>query len=231
VKKFVFFFAILGIQVIYAQDFTQFWLRATLLYAINPKLSSSIELHHRTESLHNTESPFRYPLTNACRLWIVYKLSDHETINFSPYAFFSNQPPIRKDSDVLNSNANEHRIHLQYENKLPVGKAWSLISRFGAEYRFFEKNRDLFRMRIREGLSYSLTKKISIQIYDELFLNTMNVDEKHIFDQNRIGIVSSFSLSNKFKLELGATHIQSAPRNSSVVMNNIMFQTNWNYSL
>jgi len=89
----------------------------------------------------------------------------------------------------------------------------------------------LFRMRIREGLSYSLTKKISIQIYDELFLNTMNVDEKHIFDQNRIGIVSSFSLSNKFKLELGATHIQSAPRNSSVVMNNIMFQTNWNYSL
>lgn len=230
-KKFVFLFAILSIQVNYAQDFTQFWLRATLLYAINPKLSSSIELHHRTESFHNTESPFRYPLTNAFRLWLVYKLSDHETINFSPYAFFSNYPQINKEQDVLNSNVNEHRVHLQYENKLRTGKAWSLNSRFGGEYRIFENNQDLFRLRFREALSFSVTKKINVQVYDELFLNTMNVDKNHVFDQNRIGIVTNYILSDKFRIELGITHIQSMPRNGSVIMNNLMFQTNWSYSL
>lgn len=230
-KKVIFIVALFVFQNFYAQDFTQFWLRTTLYYKISSKFSSSIELHHRTESLYNTESPFRYPMTNACRLWLVYKLSDHETINFSPYAFFSNHPQIRKEQDVLNSNSNEHRIHLQYENKLRTGKVWSLNSRFGVEYRIFEGNQDLFRLRFREALSYSITEKINIQIYDELFLNTMNVDKKHLFDQNRIGVVSNYVLSDKLKMELGVNHIQSMPRNGIILMNNLMFQTNWIYSL
>ena len=230
-KKFIFIFTLFVYQNNYAQDFNQFWLKTTLQYMLSPELSSSIELHYRTQSLHNTESAFRYPLTNAMRLWLVYKLSDHETLNFSPYAFFSNYPQISKDQDVLNSNANEHRIHLQYENKRSTDNLWSLISRFGGEYRIFEGNQALFRLRFREALSRSVTKKINIQIYDELFLNTMNVDKKHLFDQNRIGLVSSYNISDKLKMELGVTHIQSMPRYGSIIMNNLMFQMNWFYSL
>lgn len=230
-KKVIFIVALFVYQNFYAQDFTQFWLRTTLNYKLSSKFSSSIELHHRTQSSLYTESPFNYPLTNAMRLWLVFRLSDHETINFSPYAFFSNHPQIRKEQDVSNSNSNEHRIHLQYENKLRTGNAWSLNSRFGGEYRIFEGNQDLFRLRFREALSCSVTKRINVQVYDEIFLNTMNVDKNHVFDQNRIGIVSNYILSDKFKLELGVTHIQSMPRNGIIIMNTLMFQTNWIYSL
>lgn len=230
-KKFFFLVLLFSCHVISAQNYTQFWVKSTLQYKISSKLSSSLELHHRTQGSLNNESPFRYPLTNAVRLWLVYKLSDHESINLSPYAFFSNHPQVKKEQDLFNSNANEHRVHLQYENKLSVGKAWSLISRFDAEYRIFERNQDLFRVRFREAISYYLSKNISIQVYDELFLNTINVDKKHVFDQNRIGFVSSFNISHKHKLDLGVTHIQYSPRNSSVILNNLMFQTNWTYSL
>jgi len=230
-KKLIFIVTLLGFQNFYAQDYSQFWLRTSFHHKLSSKLSSSIELHHRTESLHNTESPFRYPLTNACRLWIVYKLSDHETINFSPYAFFSNHPQIRKEQDVLNSNVNEHRVHLQYENKLRTGKAWSLDSRLGAEYRIFEKNHDLFRIRFREVLSYSITEKINIQIYDELFLNTINIERSHVFDQNRIGFQLSYTLDRNVRLDLGHNLIHALPRNAKLVQTNFMFFTTFNYTI
>lgn len=224
-------FSVTFFNSVFGQDYTQCWIRTSVQHKLSSKFYSSLELHHRSQSSLNTESPFRYPLTNALRLWLIYKLSDHETINLSPYAFFSNHPQIRKEQDVSNSNSNEHRIHLQYENKLRTGKGLSLNSRFGGEYRIFEGSKDLFRLRFREALSYSITEKINIQIYDELFLNTMNVDKKHLFDQNRIGVVSNYVLSDKLKMELGVTHIQSMPRNGIIIMNNLMFQTNWIYSL
>lgn len=230
-KKLIFIVTLLGFQNFYAQDYTQFWLRTSFHHKLSSKISSSIELHHRTQSLHNTESPFRYPLTNALRLWLVYKLSDHETINFSPYAFFSNHPQIRKEQDVLNSNSNEHRIHLQYENKLPVSKAWSLVSRFGGEYRIFEGNQDLFRLRFREALSYSITEKINIQIYDELFLNTINIERSHIFDQNRIGFQLSYTLDRNLRLDLGHNLIHALPRNGKLVQTSFMFFTTFNYTI
>ncbi|MBL7788842.1 MAG: DUF2490 domain-containing protein [Chitinophagales bacterium] len=230
-RNFIFLILIFGCQPIFSQDYTQFWLRTSLQYKLNPKFTSLIELHHRMESLYNTESPFRYPLTDAFRLWLVYKLSNHETINFSPYAFFSNHPQIRNDEDVFNSNVNEHRIHLQYENRIHADNSWSLLTRIGGEYRIFERKQDLFRLRFREGIDYAISKKLHIQLYDELFLNTIHVDGRHIFDQNRIGLVSHIILSDKFKLELGVTHIQSTARYSTTVVHNVIFQTNWMYSL
>jgi hypothetical protein len=193
--------------------------------------SSALELNHRTQSLANTESPFRYPLTNAVRLWISYKLNSNHTFIFSPYAFFSNDPVVNKIGDELRSNVNEHRMQIQYENKIPVSRSWSLTSRFGAEYRIFEKNQDLFRLRFREALSYSITKKLSIQIYDELFLNTINIERSHVFDQNRIGFQLSYALDRHIKLDLGHNLIHALPRNGESIQTNFMFFTNFNFTI
>jgi hypothetical protein len=138
---------------------------------------------------------------------------------------------MRKEEDVMHSNANEHRIHLQYENKMPVSSAWSMTSRFSAEYRIFERNQDLFRFRIREGLIYIVSKNLSLQLYDELFLNTIHIDKKHVFDQNRIGFQLSYNLDRHIILDLGHNLIHALPRNGESIQTNFMFFTTVSYTI
>jgi hypothetical protein len=230
-RNLIFFVLFLAFNHLYSQDHTQFWLRTSIQYNLDKNWSSALELHHRTQSLANTESPFRYPLTNAVRLLISYKLNSNHTFIFSPYAFFSNDPVVNKIGDELNSSANEHRFHLQYENKIPVSSTWSMISRFGAEYRIFERNQDLFRFRIREGLNYIVSKNLSLQIYDELFLNTINIERSHVFDQNRIGFQLSYALDRHIKLDLGHNLIHALPRNGELVPTSFMFFTTFYYTI
>ncbi len=230
-RNLIFFVLFLAFNHLYSQDHTQFWLRTSIQYNLDKNWSSALELHHRTQSLANTESPFRYPLTNAVRLLISYKLNSNHTFIFSPYAFFSNDPVVNKIGDELNSSANEHRFHLQYENKIPVNSTWSMISRFGAEYRIFERNQDLFRFRIREGLNYIVSKNLSLQIYDELFLNTINIERSHVFDQNRIGFQLSYALDRHIKLDLGHNLIHALPRNGELVPTSFMFFTTFYYTI
>ena len=230
-RNLIFFVLFLAFNHLYSQDHSQFWLRTSIQYNLDKNWSSALELHHRTQSLANTESPFRYPLTNAVRLLISYKLNSNHTFIFSPYAFFSNDPVVNKIGDELNSSANEHRFHLQYENKIPVSSTWSMISRFGAEYRIFERNQDLFRFRIREGLNYIVSKNLSLQIYDELFLNTINIERSHVFDQNRIGFQLSYALDRHIKLDLGHNLIHALPRNGELVPTSFMFFTTFYYTI
>ena len=230
-RLFFFTACLLGSQFIYGQNFTQFWFKTSLHYHIDSKLSTTLELHHRTQSILSAESPFRYPLNNAARLWLIYKLSNRETTNFSPYAFISNYSQMKKEEDVMHSNANEHRIHLQYENKMPVSSAWSMTSRFSAEYRIFERNQDLFRFRIREGLIYIVSKNLSLQLYDELFLNTINIERSHVFDQNRIGFQLSYNLDRHIKLDLGHNLIHALPRNGELVPTSFIFLTTFYYTI
>lgn len=215
-----------SINVVLAQSHTQFWLKASVQHKLNSKLSSSLELHHRTQSLVNTESPFRYPLTNAVRIWLIYKLSNKETINFSPYAFFSNHPRMINDEDIAKSNTNEHRIHIQYENREKSTHQIALWHRYGAEYRIFEGQENLLRFRFKEALQFSISKQLSFQIYDELFLNTTNSSKNHIFDQNRMGGIVHLKLGKTISLELGTIYTQALSRNGSYPIDFWMFQTN-----
>jgi len=231
VKNLILFVLFFAFNPLYSQDHTQFWLRTSIQNNLDKNWSSTLELHHRTQSLANTESPFRYPLTNAVRLWVSYKLNSNHTFIVSPYAFFSNNPVVNNVGDELRLNANEHRTQVQYENKISVSRLWSLTSRFGAEYRIFERNQDLFRFRIREGLNYIVSKNLSLQIYDELFLNTINIERSHVFDQNRIGFQLSYNLDRHIKLDLGHNLIHALPRNGELVPISFIFLTTFYYTI
>lgn len=214
-----------------SQDYTQFWLRLHFQKQFSKQVSSTLEFHHRTQSLKNTESPFRYPLTNAFRLWIQYKVDKNQTINFSPYAFFSNYPTMSADADQSKSNTNEHRVQIQYEANFKLNQKIKWTNRIGAEYRFFEGNNDLFRIRIREGISTPLNNQMVIQVYDEIFINTLHIDNTHIFDQNRIGIQINNKINSKLHLDIGTNLIHSLPRKNNEITINWMFFTTASYSL
>lgn len=225
-RNFIFLILVFGFQVSSSQDYTQFWFRVSLQHKLNSKFSSTLELHHRTQSSLGTESPFRYPLTNAFRLWINYKISRENSIHFSPYAFFSNYPVVNILGDELRPNANEHRVQLQFENKSSAVRRWTLNSRVGIEYRGFESNLNLLRIRVREGVHYKVSTRLGIQCYDELFINTLQVNRQHIFDQNRIGFILNYTVLEQIRLEYGVTYIQSLPRSDSRATSNLMLQAN-----
>lgn len=230
-KNLILFIIFFSIHSLKSQNHTQFWFRTSIHHNLDRNWASTLELNHRTQSLANTESPFRYPLTNAMRFWISYKLNSNHIFYLSPYAFFSNDPVVNKIGDEINSNANEHRFHLQYESKIPLNSSCSLNNRLGAEYRIFEGNQDLFRFRIRQGMNYNMSKKMSLQVYDELFLNTININRKHIFDQNRIGLQMSCTFNKHLKFDIGHNLIHALPRNGNSIQTNFMFFTNFNYTI
>lgn len=230
-KNFCFFaITLVSIQG-YSQSHTQFWMKTTMRCNLNTRLSSSIEWHHRTQSLANTESPFRYPLMNALRLWIDYKINSRHALQFSPYSFFSNDPVMNQSSDIGRQNINEHRIWMQYESRIPLKKQWTWINRNGAEYRIFEANTALCRVRIREGISHALNKELSLAMYDEVFVNTINSSSTHLFDQNRLGLQANYTIDKHMKLDFGTNLIHQKLRNVEVIYTSYVFFFNVLYTL
>lgn len=230
-KEVLFLIVILASFKLCAQDHTQFWLRTAVQCNVSARLSSSIEWHHRTQSSAYTESPFRYPLLNAFRVWLNYKINSKHALQFSPYAFFSNEPVMNQPSDIGNQNINEHRIWMQYESRIPMVRKWTWINRNGIEYRLFESNTALCRVRIREGISYALNKELSLRVFDEVFINTINSSTTNLFDQNRIGIQSNYTIHKHMKLDFGAMFIDQKLRNSSRINTNYTFFFNVLYTL
>ena len=69
------------------------------------------------------------------------------------------------------------------------------------------------------------------QIYDELFLNTINIERSHVFDQNRIGFQLSYNLDRHIKLDLGHNLIHALPRNGELVPISFIFFTTFYYTI
>ena len=231
VKLFFSFVAFFFSGILIAQTHTQMWLRGAIQHDFTNKISATAEYNHRTQSEVSSESLFRYPLCHAARLWITYKLTANQSIHLSPYAFFSNDPVVNKAGDELKENANEHRLQLQYESKYPWAKKWSIRNREGIEYRIFEKNPNLLRFRIREGIAYQLSNTWNLMIYDEFFLNTIQTENGHAFDQNRLGLQGTFQLNKSVKFDLGTNWILAKPRISDDVSTNYMFYIHMLYRI
>lgn len=66
---------------------------------------------------------------------------------------------------------------------------------------------------------------------EKLLLNTINIENREMFDHNRIGFQLSYTLDRIIRLDLCHHLMHVIARNSSVDMGNLMFQTNWSYNL
>lgn len=120
---------------------------------------------------------------------------------------------------------------MQYENSIPISTPLSIKTRIGSEWRIFDDFTPLLRWRIREGITFILTKKISLAIHDEYFINSINVNAKNIFDQNRLTIQPSFQLNKNLKLDAGFSYINAKGRTSESISINHIFYTNITYSI
>ena len=227
---FVFAFCILFFSS-FSQDHYQFWTKASIQYNIQPRWSTTLELHHRTQSDAEAFSPFRYPSANAVRVWAHYIIDSRQRINLSPYAFFSNDPVTNIEGDQLKENSKEHRLFANYESSYPMIKSIEWRSRIGAEWRIWERFTPLLRVRFREGVQFSISKKLGVYLYDELFVNTINVSGTHFFDQNRLGFQVQYIVDKKWRIELGAMMVSTLARTALTNQVNYVANLGLTYTL
>jgi hypothetical protein len=151
----------------------------------------------------NTESPFRYFSADAVRIWLNYQLDKRNSISFSPFAYFSVRPTINHIEDVDKPAVSEYRLWVLHEHHIPISKNMKVRLRNGAEWRMYDSNTPLLRMRNRGFLDYSFNHRNMLYISDELFLNTIHVTEANIFDQNRCTMGYQYQISKSIAVDFG----------------------------
>ena len=161
-----------------------------LMFSGNHKLSDTWSIkslaHVRNYELASEMRQF------TTRLGIDYKINDTYSVTFGH---------VYSDLDLSykeNTNKNvEHRIYEDFNIKHKI-KALNVSHRFRFEHRF-PKNNTIHWLRYKLGFSKSISKKWSMSIYDEVFLNF----EGDTFALNWLGCLFNYSLTDNLKLQTG----------------------------
>ncbi len=217
---------------IIAQEKTHydFWNRITISQPITKSFKAEIEFQNRWQNDYYSRNTFwfEYQLMNSIRLWGYYQLNPKISVFISPFAYFENSPIIKNDG-------NENKVK-SYENRYTIGLEWKqnlfqktfLIYKNSIEYRDFKNTSpDYFRFREKLGLKQELNSKWSLFAYDELFINAINSNGNHFFDQNRIGFSVNLNANKNLKFELGYLFNVRSQKNSSINLqeNNLILNT------
>ncbi|CAM1347573.1 DUF2490 domain-containing protein [Tenacibaculum insulae] len=125
-----------------------------------------------------------------------YKINNNLSATLG-YAYLNTDNTFGDDG----GDFNEHRIYEDFNIKHTISKL-ALAHRFRAEQRFLESDTSHF-VRYQLNLSYPITNKLSIYLYDEVFFDS----EGEAYNQNWIGSGFKYKVSNKVKLQLGYQRI------------------------
>ncbi len=109
---------------------------------------------------------------------------------------------------------NEHRSFLQFLTKQKLGNSQVLFHRYRLEQRSLQDQKDLngdriYQNRIRYMLRFNVPLissgplPISLNLYDEVFINFGEAVKFNLLDQNRLGFNFNFKVSKNFSLEFG----------------------------
>ncbi len=109
---------------------------------------------------------------------------------------------------------NEHRSFLQFLTKQKIGNTQTLFHRYRVEQRSLQDQKDLngdriYQNRIRYMLRFNLPLitdgplPISLNLYDEVFINVGEEVKFNLLDQNRLGLNFNFKVSKHLSLEFG----------------------------
>jgi hypothetical protein len=189
------------------------------------------EFQRRTQnngSIQNNINPFDENLMQSFRFWMHHK-KKNTPLNylFSPIGYFEHTPIIKEEQDMIKNRIYEYRISAALDYKVDLFSRISVFMRPAIEFRDFQNKpwHSILRLRGKTGFKIDLNSKLSINVFDELFLNINSDDKKHIFDHNRIGTILNYYFNDSIKLEMGYIAISKLQRNDIDIMfeNNFLF--------
>ncbi|OJX35034.1 MAG: hypothetical protein BGO87_09405 [Flavobacteriia bacterium 40-80] len=207
-----------------AQQHFNLWLRGTVTCPVHDRLKIAAEIQHRRQNGSGNKNMFDKDLMYTFRTWIHYKYTDDITFSLSPFAYFSNYKIIQKQADEYEPPSHEIRFSLAATLKRALVEKINIFNRTAVEYRLFENNRDIMRLRTRLGLSYDFPKNVRMSIFNELFVNIANAGKAHFFDHNRTGLNLECKLFSAFRIDTGYMYIIRLPLFSATkIQENALF--------
>lgn len=122
-------------------------------------------------------------------------------------AYFLQALPQDAHKNVSNTQT-EVRPQFELGYKQQLSRKFNLHHRYWTEFRYFKiEKEDLqfgnYRMRYKFELQYLPTDKITLKVYDEIFINLGKNIIYNTFDQNRIGTSIQYMPLKNLGFELG----------------------------
>lgn len=209
------------------------WFRTTLGFQIAEKWRIDAEVNYRGQNSFNSSNPFQHNLLIAFRPWLAFNAKENVVLGFSPVAYFRNFPVIRTEKDKYKSATNEWRFSAFIEANEKLANHLFAISRFCVEYRLFDNDpRNIVRLRFRMGLRYHLNQKISLQAFDEVFMNVGDYNKINSFDHNRVFTQINYLPIKNLRFEMGYMFAVRLPRNAvkTYPESNVVLNVAYNFS-
>lgn len=220
------------IQNAFAQHHVNMWFRATFSIAATKKLNVDAELQHRRQNGWGNQNPFSNNLTTSGRIWLYYKHNPNVQFGFSPFAIFNHQSIINKESDLRKPSVREYRFAVAVDLQQKITAKLFAIYRPGAEWRIFEANpKHVLRIRNRFGLRYDVNQKLSLQLFEEVFLNANALHTLNAFDHNRVVFYTIYKPIPSVKIEMGYMFASRPLRDKQYYLHESNFLLNLTYTL
>ena len=176
------------------------WMRYKGKKNLSEKVAVSLEIEERAYWI-----PWRQHQA-LTRGQVYKKLGKGWTASGGFTYFLQALPEIQNESDF--ENRTELRPHIGFTQKQQLNEKLQLSHRYWFEFRFREQANDgnieydNIRFRYKLGVSYSLTNKIDLKLFDEIHLNLGNEVVRNVFNQNRIGGGLKYQFIEKLSLEI-----------------------------
>jgi len=178
-------------------------------------------------SIHS-EAQFRFYEVSAnfnqllLRTGLNYHI-DEKSILTAGYGYISTDGTFEELMDEKNSR--EHRIFEQFILKNKVGKL-KFEHRYRLEQRFLDnqiQKSTEHRARYRLQLTYPISEKWFINVYDEVFINLQNP----IFGQNRLYGAIGYAVQSDFQIQLGYLKNHFTGRKFDRLQLGVLFNTDF----
>lgn len=206
------------VQTLHAQQHYNAWFRGTFHIPAGTKFSIDNEFQYRRQNGFGNPDLFDKKLMLAYRSWIHYQQSENVKFSLSPVAYFSNYKIIQKQADEYALPNREIRFSAAVEMQHRIFKNFYAANRMALEYRMFENQSNITRLRNRFYFRYDFTAKTKLSVFDEPLFNITGTTHDHFFDHNRIGFDLEYKVLPYLKFDTGYMHIIRTPLQSTTTL-------------
>lgn len=196
----------------FAQTPIHTWFRLTGAYHFNPEWEADLELQHRRQATYQTHNPFRYQLLYSIRPWLYYGAGKYYRIELSPLAYYSLYGKVVQEKDLHQQPVREWRNSLGVSVKQTLSSHFSINGRTLGEWRHFDNNGKMFRLRQKAVISYKWQNGWRADLQDEIFANLSGNIRA---EQNRLGVAIHKQFKKGCETEYGYLYISRLPQTAA----------------
>jgi hypothetical protein len=229
-KAFILVFLLLGMASSSTAHRFNAWFKGVVNTNISTKWNIANELQYRRQNNYDNSNPFSRPLLYSYRAWVTYAVNGSVSVAVSPFAYFRHEPVLQKFGDEFHLHTDELRFAAAIDLSKKLNSRIHFQDRVSVEERLLSNDVDRLRMRNRLSARYDVSRKVGFRVSEEIFLNTINVDASHIFDQHRLDCLLIYSVSDQLRIETGYLNNTRKPANASAFLYESDFIFNLFYS-